>query len=198
MKALEKRNYIIEKCYRLLLQKGFDAVSISDIQKECGVARGLLYHYFGSKEELFYEVVRKVVLSKFFIHIDETSKMNLRALLGHTCNKYREILLIDKLEGISLVNYDFLIYRAVQESAEVRLLNDTLRSHEKDAVKRAILQSIENEDMKICVDPDDLALFIVSLIDGVWMNSLEQGSSEELITRLENMLALNLSLLNHK
>lgn len=50
---MKTREFILEKTFGLLLQKGYDGVSVSDIQQLTGMARGLLYHYFGSLEQLF-------------------------------------------------------------------------------------------------------------------------------------------------
>ena len=44
---------------RLFRQRRYSEVSISDIAAEAGMARGLLHHYFGSKRELYLEVVRR-------------------------------------------------------------------------------------------------------------------------------------------
>lgn len=49
---MKTREFILEKTFGLLLQKGYDGVSVSDIQQLTGMARGLLYHYFGSLEQL--------------------------------------------------------------------------------------------------------------------------------------------------
>lgn len=198
MEALEKRNLIIKKCYKLLLQKGFDGVSISDIQKECGTARGLLYHYFGSKEELFYEVVSKMVLPQFFINNNDIGVLNLRGTLKYICNQYLQNCFSDNLQGISLLNYDFLIYRTIQECPEIKAQYREIQNNEHEVIKCAIERSIANGEMKTDVTPSELAYFISSLIDGVWLNSLSQGDPYVLITQLENMLALNLQLLNHK
>lgn len=198
MEAAEKRNYIVNKCYKLLLLKGFDGVSISDIQKECNVARGLLYHYFGSKEELFYEVVSKVTLPKFYISSEETSKMNLRDTLIYICSKYHKICIDDELQGVSLLNFDFLTYRATQENIEIRTQYEEIQRQELKVLKAAITQSIDNGEIKIGLDPNDLAIFTASLISGIWMNSLYEGNVEELFKQLKNILSLHLQLLNHK
>lgn len=56
---MKTRDLILQRTFALLLDKGYDGVSVSDIQQELEIARGLLYHYFSSKEELFAEVVRQ-------------------------------------------------------------------------------------------------------------------------------------------
>ena len=198
MEVQDKRDFIIRKCYKLLLLKGFDGVSISDIKTECGVARGLLYHYFGSKEELFYEVVSSIILPQFIIEESCVCNLNLRDTLTYICNQYHQICLVDGLEGVSLLNYDFLIYRTTQESCEIRDQYDHIRKQEQTVILNAIERSIASGDMRADVNRAELAQLITSLLDGAWFNSLAQGDANVLIAQLKKMVELALQLLNHK
>jgi AcrR family transcriptional regulator len=57
----QRRAQILDVAGRLFGQRGYAAVSSSEIAHEAGVTRGLLHHYFGSKRDLFLEAVRAVV-----------------------------------------------------------------------------------------------------------------------------------------
>lgn len=57
----ERRAQILACARRLFSERNYDAVSTSEIAREAGVARGLLNHYFGTKRELYLEVVRSLV-----------------------------------------------------------------------------------------------------------------------------------------
>lgn len=57
----ERRGQILAAARRLLADRPFSEVSMQDLADEAGVARGLLHHYFGSKREIYLEVVREVV-----------------------------------------------------------------------------------------------------------------------------------------
>ncbi len=48
----EKRRQILDAAVRVFAHKGFHASRVGDIAEEAGVAHGLLYHYFGSKDEV--------------------------------------------------------------------------------------------------------------------------------------------------
>jgi AcrR family transcriptional regulator len=48
----EKRRQILEAAVRAFAAKGYHACRVGDIAEEAGVAYGLLYHYFDSKEEV--------------------------------------------------------------------------------------------------------------------------------------------------
>jgi AcrR family transcriptional regulator len=57
----ERRSQILACARRLFSERHYAAVSTSEIAGEAGVARGLLHHYFGTKRELYLEVVRTLV-----------------------------------------------------------------------------------------------------------------------------------------
>ena len=48
----DRREQILGAAVRVFAQRGFHACRVSDIADEAGVAHGLLYHYFSSKDEL--------------------------------------------------------------------------------------------------------------------------------------------------
>ncbi len=54
----EKRTLILEAAVRVFAEKGYHTCRVGDIAEEAGVAYGLLYHYFGSKEEVLETVFR--------------------------------------------------------------------------------------------------------------------------------------------
>lgn len=57
----ERRRQILTAARHLFEERNYAAASTTDIAREAGVARGLLHHYFGTKRELYLEVVRTMV-----------------------------------------------------------------------------------------------------------------------------------------
>ena len=55
------RQDILRAARRLFSERGYSAVSTTEIAAEAGVARGLLNHYFGTKRGLYLEVVREML-----------------------------------------------------------------------------------------------------------------------------------------
>jgi len=51
-KAADKRRLILDAAVRVFARQGFHACRVSDIADEAGVAYGLVYHYFASKDEV--------------------------------------------------------------------------------------------------------------------------------------------------
>jgi AcrR family transcriptional regulator len=55
--ADQRRSELIETALRLFAERGFRATTIADIASATGTAHGLVYHYFGSKDELLEAVL---------------------------------------------------------------------------------------------------------------------------------------------
>jgi TetR/AcrR family transcriptional regulator, fatty acid metabolism regulator protein len=50
--AIDKRRVILEAAVRVFARQGFHTCRVADIADEAGVAYGLVYHYFSSKDEI--------------------------------------------------------------------------------------------------------------------------------------------------
>ena len=56
--GLERKHQLLEAAARLFSTKGYSNTRIADICAEAGVAKGLMYWYFPTKQSLFAELVR--------------------------------------------------------------------------------------------------------------------------------------------
>jgi AcrR family transcriptional regulator len=54
--ATDKRRQILDAAIRVFARQGFHSTRVSDIADEAGVAYGLVYHYFSSKDEVLNEL----------------------------------------------------------------------------------------------------------------------------------------------
>jgi TetR/AcrR family transcriptional regulator, fatty acid metabolism regulator protein len=57
--AEEKRRQILDAAVRVFARSGFHTSRVGDIAEEAGVAHGLLYHYFSSKDEVLETIFRE-------------------------------------------------------------------------------------------------------------------------------------------
>ena len=62
--AEERKNEILDVAEQLFAEKGFDNASTNDIINRIGIARGTLYHHFGSKEEILDAIVERMTHEK--------------------------------------------------------------------------------------------------------------------------------------
>ncbi len=64
-KAAQRRDEIVDTACQLFLTKGYDKTTMSDVMHSLQVAKGTIYHYFKSKEELLDAVVENIVAGGF-------------------------------------------------------------------------------------------------------------------------------------
>ncbi len=57
----EAKNRIIKESVKFFSKKGYHKTKMADIATSLGVSKGAIYQYFGSKEELFLEVIRDYI-----------------------------------------------------------------------------------------------------------------------------------------
>ena len=55
---MDRRRQILDAAVRAFARRGYEATRVGDIAAEAGVAYGLVYHYFRSKEELLETIFR--------------------------------------------------------------------------------------------------------------------------------------------
>lgn len=71
----EKQDRIINAAMKEFRNKGYDAASTNEIVKECSISKGLLFHYFHNKKELFlflFDYAQKTIQEDLFANIDWT------------------------------------------------------------------------------------------------------------------------------
>ena len=92
--AAEKRRQILDAAVKVFARQGFYACRVSDIADEAGVAYGLVYHYFSSKDE----VLDTLFLERWDVllatirevdGLDEPARAKLEAIAGFIVDSYR-------------------------------------------------------------------------------------------------------------
>ncbi|MFD6067289.1 TetR/AcrR family transcriptional regulator [Amycolatopsis lurida] len=76
----ERKEQIFACAARLFADRPYSEVSTSDIAAEAGVARGLINHYFGTKRELYLEIIRRALtVPRLAVEILPDGPLELRA-----------------------------------------------------------------------------------------------------------------------
>jgi len=55
-KAERTKAKLLQSARELIAERGFDSVSVEEITKHCGVAKGTFYHYFECKEDVISQI----------------------------------------------------------------------------------------------------------------------------------------------
>jgi TetR/AcrR family transcriptional regulator, fatty acid metabolism regulator protein len=91
---IDRRRQILDAAIRVFARQGFHACRVSDIAREAGVAYGLVYHYFDSKDQVLNElfVERWSLLLQAIEEVDSRPippRAKLDAVAGFIIDSYR-------------------------------------------------------------------------------------------------------------
>jgi TetR/AcrR family transcriptional regulator, fatty acid metabolism regulator protein len=74
--AVDKRRLILDAAVRVFARRGFHHCRVSDVADEAGVAYGLVYHYFRSKDE----ILNTLFLERWQVMLDAIAEIDSREL----------------------------------------------------------------------------------------------------------------------
>jgi TetR/AcrR family transcriptional regulator, fatty acid metabolism regulator protein len=92
---VDKRRQILDAAIRVFARQGFHATRVADIADEAGVAYGLVYHYFKSKEEVLNELFSErwslllAAIEEADGSADLAPRAKLEAVAGFIVDSYR-------------------------------------------------------------------------------------------------------------
>ena len=92
--TVDKRRTILEAAIRVFARQGYHATRVSDIADEAGVAYGLVYHYFRSKEAVMEELFTErwsllLAASDALYERDIPAREKLDGIAGFIIDSYR-------------------------------------------------------------------------------------------------------------
>lgn len=72
----EKQEHILDNCLEVFIEKGYFQASTNDMVRRTGISKGSIWHYFDSKEDLYFYLLRKsgqVISEVLSLHRDTFS-----------------------------------------------------------------------------------------------------------------------------
>lgn len=194
---------ILKKTFSLLLLKGFDGVSITDIQSATGLSRGLLYHYFKNKEELFIQVTEKYFVRIFDFDIRKAKDYTVYQFTDYICKRFKRIAKTISAvasefgdnKNVSMLNYHFLFYQVMQRDVIFR--NRYRSTVEKELIgwEHSLMNSISANELKNDIDIASSSRQLFTLTDGIWFQSIFSEDGKSIVKDLENSLLHYIKLL---
>jgi TetR/AcrR family fatty acid metabolism transcriptional regulator len=157
--ALEdKRRQLLDAAVRVFARKGFYASRVGDIAEEAGVAHGLLYHYFKSKDQVL-EAVFHENWSLLVARIESVEETDEPA-----ADQLRHISAIVLRTWLHLPDVVRVVIQEFGRSPELgeRIGELTLPI---DALQRVITRGIESGEFRKDIDPTFAATVVYGSID---------------------------------
>jgi TetR/AcrR family fatty acid metabolism transcriptional regulator len=145
-RTTDRRAELLEAAVRVFAAKGFHASRVGDIANEAGVAHGLLYHYFRSKEEVLETIFRETWSGL----VRETERIEVSGVpFREQLRRFARIYLGSWLVTPELVR---VLVREVARSPEVGNRVDEIRGLFK-ALRRIVEAARDRGEVRDDVDP---------------------------------------------
>jgi TetR/AcrR family fatty acid metabolism transcriptional regulator len=178
--AEDKRRLLLSAAVRVFARKGYHTCRVGDIAKEAGVAYGLLYHYFSSKEEVLETIFRETWTGML-----ETTR-SIEAAGGPAPEQLRkvvEVILRSWRRDPDLVRVLVReVTRSPQLQREIREIG-----HAVDALERIIRRGQKEGDLRPELEPRLASLVVYGAVEQI-LTSWVLGrppESDEAVDRAE-------------
>ena len=185
----EKRRQILDAAVRVFARKGFHTCRVGDIAEEAGIAHGLLYHYFDSKDVLLQAVFEDNwnVLVERIGSVEETDEP--------AVDQLRHIAAIILRTWLHLPD---VVRVVVQEFGRSPELAERIGELEQpiDLIERVIARGIERGEFRQDIDSRVAATIVYGGIDELltaWVLDRLPAGEAEVAAAEKTFFEINLS-----
>lgn len=174
-KAEERKLEIVEAARSLFKAKGYDATTIQDVLDHLGIAKGTIYHYFKSKEELLEAVIENIV--------DESIERMQTQMMDVQGNALEKLRMLVKVGNAATDNEEILehLHQPGNTGMHIRLLAAALNK-QAPLYGELIRQGCE-EGIFRTESPLECAEFILSAIQFLTDMGIYPWSQDDLVRR---------------
>lgn len=159
----EKQERILNAAMKEFAQKGFNNASTNEIVKEANIGKGMLFHYFNSKKDLFlflYDYTLDVLMKELYGKIDLSERDVLKRLRQFLSSKY---VLVGKHPDM----FDFIKTANLEESEEVKKYLDAKNNEHQKYSYGKVLENIDTSKFRDNIDINRAINVILWTLEGV-------------------------------
>lgn len=156
----DTRDFIVERAFCLFLQRGYEGISIRDIQEAVGLSKGAIYHYFRSKEDIFGEAMDRYLLPAIQTlpeALDPESATPLRDAMDASL-EWRDAYIVRLRQITEQKGDDFRFFRLLFQVGEYyRDFHDKLvagLATERERWRRALTLAVERGEVQENTDQE--------------------------------------------
>ena len=173
---------------RVFARKGYHASRVGDIAEEAGVAHGLLYHYFKSKDDVLEAVFHEnwSVLLDRIANVEESDEP--------AVDQLRHISAIILRTWLHLPDVVRVVVREFGRSPEVAERIGVL-AQPIHAIERVIARGVERGEFRPDIDPRFAATVVYGSIDELltaWVLGRLPGAEEDVAAAERTLLEVSL------
>lgn len=182
----DRRRQILDAAVKVFARSGFHASRVGDIAEEAGVAYGLVYHYFKSKDELL-ETIFRDTWTQMLARVQEVEKSGVPA--DEQVRRVTALLLRTWRRDPDLVR---VLVREVTRSPQVQQEIEEI-TQAMQALEGIIRRGQETGEFKSEIDPRLGAVVWYGALDEIltgWVLGQLPDTDEEIAKAEQNVVSL--------
>lgn len=170
----DRREQIINKAMELYALKGYQNVSITDLQFALDIGRGTLYYYFKDQDELFYTCMEKFFLEpkqRALSNVSENTGIDLmiKVMIDYLHNLEEDLLTFDT-KTINTSNVNDLMFTAYSKFPSLHRKAQRLALKELELWRKAIYNDQRAGLIRRDIDREQIAIMFTHI-----KNSYDSG-----------------------
>lgn len=185
--AEEKRKRILDACIEEFATKGYEGASTNEIVVKAGISKGILFHYFGSKKNLYLYVIDHAIdytINKYYSEVEKLPDDLVERVMYRGRQKIR-------IAAEEPYLYE-LVYRAfvnTPEDLKEELQARYDRIYDLEAVH--FFTDIDTAKFRDDIDPQDAYEMILLFARGIFVGYLDRFkavSAEESFKYMDELM----------
>jgi AcrR family transcriptional regulator len=165
----DKAGRIVDAMRASVAARGIAGATFDHVAGEAGVSRGLLHYYFGTKERLLIEMLRReceVRIERLEEHLaDASTPEDVLAVLVKT---FEDFLGEGPAPAVMFLELSTLAQRNEEIGTELAEVGRRMREHFAEALRAKREAGV----LSLRADPEDISTFLFALADGVTVRRL--------------------------
>ncbi|MEO8713864.1 MAG: TetR/AcrR family transcriptional regulator [Acetobacteraceae bacterium] len=167
----EKATRIVEAMRTSVAERGISGSTFDVVARAAGVSRGLLHYYFGTKERLLVEAVRRETEVRGALVRDAVaSAQGADELIDGLVRSFEDLLGAGPSQVVMFYELLTLAQRNEGIAAELSELSRTLRLE----LAQALRTGRDGGVFQLRAGPDEVASFLLVLADGVMIRRMSE------------------------
>jgi AcrR family transcriptional regulator len=167
----EKPQRIVEAMRRSVASRGTAGSTFDHVAREAGVSRGLLHYYFGTKEQLLVEAVRRECAVRMEMLERQLSD-------AKTADDFIDLMARNLQETVSsdpdFVTLVFELFTLSRRNSEIAVEYAQLLSRTREQVADMLAAAQDQGVIQLHADPQAVAEILFSLADGFSLRMLAE------------------------
>ncbi len=167
----DKAQRIIDAMRRSVARRGTTGSTFDHVSREAGVSRGLLHYYFGTKEQLLVEAVRR----DGELRIEQLER---RLSTATTAEDFIDLMAQNLQETLredpDFVTLAFELFTLARRNEDIAVEYAALTRRTREQVARMLAAAQEQGILRLHAEPEAVAEVLFSLADGLALRMLTE------------------------